>query len=263
MPILDRSNYGLWLKAMKAFLMSIGLWGHANGDIASPAPVADGTPHTNLPEWTKHDQQALGSIMLCITPSIQQDLATFNDAKDVWNHLETTYGTATPISIYKDFKEALNMHINPSQHPGPQMDKMQACFQCLTSNSIIIPDQIKVMMLLATIPQKWETLVTIVMQSKMPTTLTFSRVRKAILAQHEGESTRGKGSNNKQHTNKLSTVKWKCSDPNFSNQQKGNQQQEQTGDKPHQCGQHSKGKGKKKCYGFDPVAPASSHDFDP
>jgi hypothetical protein len=159
---------------MKAFLMSIGLLGHANGNIDAPATAADGTPHTNLPEWTKHDQQALGSIMLCVTPLIQQDLATIDTAEDVWDHLETAYGMAMPTSIYKDFKEALNMHINPSQHPGPQIDKMQACFQRLTSNSIIIPDQIKAMMLLAAIPQKWEMLVTVVMQSRTLTTLTFT-----------------------------------------------------------------------------------------
>ena len=172
-PVLDGSNYGLWAKAMKAYLMSIGLWGHANGDIASPEAAEDGT-NPDLPEWTKRDQQAMGSLLLRVTPSIQQDLQSETDSEDIWNHLRIAYGQATPTSIYKDFKEALNVRINPSQHPGPQMDRMQACFQRLTSNSIIIPDQIKAMMLLAAVPQKWETLVTVVMQSKTLTTLTFS-----------------------------------------------------------------------------------------
>ena len=102
-------------------------------------------------------------------------------------------------------------------------------------------------MLLAAVSQKWETLITVVMQSKTLTTLTFSQVREAILVQHEEESTCGKGGNNKQHTNKLSAVKRKHGDPNFSNQEKGNnQQREQTGDKPRQRGQRGKGKGKKK-----------------
>jgi hypothetical protein len=72
-------------------------------------------------------------------------------------------------------------------------------------------------------------------------------VCEAILVQHEGESTRGKGGNNKQHANKLSAVKRKRGDPNFSNQEKGNnQQREQTRDKPRQHRQRGKGKGKKK-----------------
>ena len=30
-PVLDGSNYGTWAKAMKAYLMFMGLWGHATG----------------------------------------------------------------------------------------------------------------------------------------------------------------------------------------------------------------------------------------
>ena len=61
--------------------MSIGLWGHASGEIASPAPAEDGTDHADLPEWTKRDQQAMGSILLCVTPSIQQDLQSELDSE--------------------------------------------------------------------------------------------------------------------------------------------------------------------------------------
>ena len=161
-PVLDRANYGLWSKAMKAYLMSIALWGCVSTDIPAPAAAADGTAHTDLPEWTKHDQQAMGSLILHVAPSIQQDVSHFAQSHEIWEHLDNTYGTATPTSVYKDFKEALNIRINANQHPGPQVDKMVACFQRLTSNSIIIPDQIQAMMLLAALPQKWEMLITIV-----------------------------------------------------------------------------------------------------
>jgi gag-polypeptide of LTR copia-type len=36
-PILDGANYGIWSKAMKAFLMSLGLWGYADGTLEEPA----------------------------------------------------------------------------------------------------------------------------------------------------------------------------------------------------------------------------------
>ena len=35
-PILDRSNYGAWSTAMKAYLMLIGLWPVIAGDVAKP-----------------------------------------------------------------------------------------------------------------------------------------------------------------------------------------------------------------------------------
>ena len=137
-------------------------------------------------------------MMLHVVSSIQQDLSHFNTSQVMWNHLRNTYGVAMPTSVYKDFKEALNLHINPSQHPDPQMDKMQACFQHLCSNSITIPNQIQAMMLLATIPQKWEMLITIVTQSRQLRTLNFTHVCKAILLQHKGKFFHGKDGNNKQ-----------------------------------------------------------------
>ena len=61
----------------------------------------DGTDHADLPEWTKRDQQAMGSILLHVTPSIQQDLQSEIDSEDIWNHLQTAYGTATPTSMLR------------------------------------------------------------------------------------------------------------------------------------------------------------------
>jgi gag-polypeptide of LTR copia-type len=44
-PILDGANYGIWSKAMKAYLMSLGLWGYVDGTLAEPATDADGHCH--------------------------------------------------------------------------------------------------------------------------------------------------------------------------------------------------------------------------
>ena len=82
-PVLDGANYGLWSKAMKAYLMSIALWGYVSTDIPVPAAADDGTAHLDLPEWTKHDQQAMGSLILCVAPSIQQDVSRFAHSHEI------------------------------------------------------------------------------------------------------------------------------------------------------------------------------------
>jgi hypothetical protein len=40
-PILDGSNYGIWSSAIRAFLMSLGLWAHVMGTTAAPAKMVD------------------------------------------------------------------------------------------------------------------------------------------------------------------------------------------------------------------------------
>jgi hypothetical protein len=74
---------------------------------------------------------AIGHLTLRVNPSIQQELDslfTFSFANDYWTHLSTHYGTAMPSSIYKDFKETLNIRLNPGQHPTQQIDCMVTAF---------------------------------------------------------------------------------------------------------------------------------------
>jgi hypothetical protein len=223
-PIIDGSNYGIWSSAMRAFLMSLGLWAHTTGTTAAPAETVDAagvvTNQEACNKWFEKDAMAIGHLTLRVNPSIWQELnslpaASFAD--DYWTHLSTCYGTAMPSSLYKDFKETLNIRLNPGQHPSQQIDCMVAAFQHLTAASIIILPQIQVMILLSALPQKREMLVSIMTQPHALTTIQLSHVHDAILAQYELENMHSGGKGKQQHANKLSMVKWKCSNQNFSN----------------------------------------------
>src|ERR1700752_2765101 len=54
-PVLDGSNYGLWSQAVKAYLMSLGLWGYVTGNIECPDEV---TIDTNATENIQDAQRA-------------------------------------------------------------------------------------------------------------------------------------------------------------------------------------------------------------
>jgi len=144
-PVLDGSNYNAWYKAMKAYLMAHSLWGYANGDITRP--------DTDDEDWVKQNSVAIGNMVLRVKESIQQDVIDLDTAEEVWIRLKDSYGTPTSTSIYKDFKEALSLRINPNSHPGPQIDKMSAAFQRLSAAKMIIPNQVQAMILLAALPR--------------------------------------------------------------------------------------------------------------
>jgi len=90
-PILDGTNYGIWSKAMKAYLMSLGLWGYADGTIEEP--TTDAARH---PEWVQKNSMNMGNIVLRVNVSIQQEIADLVAAGTIWNHLLTLYGTSSP-----------------------------------------------------------------------------------------------------------------------------------------------------------------------
>ena len=84
-PILDGLNYDTWHKSMKAYLMSLRLWGHCTGSITAPLepdnPEKDKSKTASSADielykkdkadfdigyaaWSKDDEKALGSILL-------------------------------------------------------------------------------------------------------------------------------------------------------------------------------------------------------
>jgi len=208
--------------------MSLGLWAHTTGTTATPAKMVDAAGAVTNQEahnkWFEKDTMAIGHLTLRVNPFIQQELDSLpaaSFANDYWTHLSTRYGTAMPSSIYKDFKETLNICLNPGQHPTQQIDHMVAAFQCLTATSIIIPPQIQAMILLSALPQKWEMLVSTMTQQHVLTMIQLSHVRDTILAQYESENVCSGGKGKQQHANKLSAVKQKCGNQNFSNQESG------------------------------------------
>ena len=47
-PVLDGTNYSIWSKAMKAYLMSLGLWSYVSGTIQEPQLPANPTPEQGI-----------------------------------------------------------------------------------------------------------------------------------------------------------------------------------------------------------------------
>ena len=139
--------------------MSLGFWAHIAGITATPAEEhnAQGvvTSQEARDRWFERDSMAIGQITLRVNSSIQHELASLAASSfvdDYWTHLSSHYGTATPSNVYKDFKETLNILLNPGQHPSQQIDHMVTAFQHLTAASIIILPQIQAMILLSALP---------------------------------------------------------------------------------------------------------------
>src|ERR1700744_3285904 len=220
--LFDGSNWGIWSRAMKAFLMSQGLWGYVNSTIAMPTITADPNDpaqmadHTAqqaaLTAWNKADDQALGSIVLRLKPELQQHVTQATSAT-VWDALEQRYGAPTVPSIYKDFKEAISIRINPNQHPTTQFDKLSATFARLgavtfgtgaATTNLSIKNQLQALIGLVTLPTKWDHLVPILCQSTTLENLKLSDVTMAAIGQFETETNCGQHKGNVQSANKIS-----------------------------------------------------------
>jgi transposase InsO family protein len=305
--VFDGQNYVTWCKAMCAFLMAQGLWGFTNGSLPEPlipilpiAPLpldpsasqADQNAHAAMEAqykvdkadfdrdsplhpalwttWHKGNDMALGNITLCLSPAIQQRMNPNFNAEQSWDWLKTEFGGASFPSIYCNFREAITMCINPSHHPGPQFDKVEAAFTRIANTTIgkgskikrlSLPSHFQALIAMAAIPLKWENLIPIIQNGYEIEDVTFGDIRDIVVTQFENETNHGAHLKNKkeQHANKLaadklSAVKHKCNNPHFK-KQSGSQQQDADSSPPNQqqhkqrgarAGGHGKAKGKGK-----------------
>ena len=168
---------------------------------------------------------AISNITLCLSPAIQQRLNPGLNAEDLWNWVKDTYGSTSIPSIYCDLKEAISIHINPNQHPGPQFDKISAAIQRLlvvsytvgkVKRNLALDPVVVGLIALATVPSKWENLIPIICSSYELEDIIIGTVRDQVVTQYENEINHGGHKQlgkqgNPANAHKLSAVKWKRS----------------------------------------------------
>ena len=261
--VFTSQDWNNWSKAMHAFLMAQGFWGHVSGNLYLPVkPTEPEEPKPlksspsdeekekyewfvtyykgekaaykqdlpTFPEhkaaWVKANDMALGTITLHLSPAIQQCLPPNQTAEELWDWLVSQNGTPTIPTLYRDLKEAISIHFDSSKHPGPQIDRMVVVFNCISQTitpglitvDLTINSVMQGMIVMATIPPKWENLVSIICANTDIVELDIEIVQDTIITQYENEMNCGghKGAHN---TQKLSAVKWKHSNPCFSQQE--------------------------------------------
>ena len=197
-PVLDGSNYLPWAHAMTTYLKSQGLWPIVNGtehypvNSTTPKTPPSGSPSVStytVPKevekarrayWLKNDQ-AMGTIMLCLTSAIADLCSAFQTVDDVWNHLKNEYFTPSLSYAYQQFKIAMNFKIDTARHPAPQIDYLQGVYSCLDEIKVKIPEPIQGMMLLNVVSTKWEALIPLVLSGASLSNLTVLHIKKFLI----------------------------------------------------------------------------------
>ena len=225
-PVLNGTNYQQWATAMKAFLLSQGLWAQVQGNVEREELPKDKKEVAALSteekkritaaiaQWDHDDGMAMGHIALRVAPHIQASCINCVTSFSMWHALAENYGKPSPASVFKDFKDTINMRIRADQDPASYFDKAYAAYSRMADAQVNVPTQLQAMIALAALPQKWDMLVSIVSGDVSLEDLALSNVRNAVIAQYQSDSMRhGSG---KQTANKISAVKRKHGNPNFN-----------------------------------------------
>jgi hypothetical protein len=244
--VFDGSNYLTWSDSMRAWLRSQGFWQVVSGAELKPIllPQATAVQTTEIgariTAWENKNDQAFGSIVLRLAPSLRQHANTKTTAKQVWELLATDYGVDGPSQAFIDFRTAITIKI-PANNPSPSISQMADKFQRLTAQNIAIPELVQAMVLLTAMPRDYDSLSSTVLLTTEASQLTFKLVRDHIVAEHNWRLAVGKPGA-PQQANKLSTVKHKGANPKW--QPKQTQQSEKSDDKKTDSAHHRRRAGK-------------------
>ena len=154
--------------------MSQGLWQQVQGLNSCPTFPREKDEHNAMTEtqkeekheaqrvWDKEDGVVLGHLVLRLGPHIQQAHAQKSTSNGLWDSLLETYGKHLVSNVFKDFKDSLNACISVNQSPATYFNKLYATFAHMKDAEVEVPQQLQAMTAMATLPQKWEMLISII-----------------------------------------------------------------------------------------------------
>jgi len=186
-------------------------------------------------DWDNKDDQAYGTILLRVNPSVATISNSTLTVKAVWEVLHTAFGTTGPSAIFTNFKNVISKKISMA-NPTLDIMEMNESFQHLTATTIIIPEVVQAMILLNVMPKEYNGVAQTTLQTTEQSKLMFNYIQDAILMEH---SCLKVNQPVKQTASKLSAVKQKGANPKWQPKQQLSEKkndEESSDKKPHACG---------------------------
>jgi len=213
-PVFDGSNFLEWDAQMKGYLQMKGWWRIVEGTTTRPAAAGAGQD-----AWDLADMQANGCLTLKLAHSMRTGTAGAT-SHITWTALQTAFARTGVSAVYQDFKAAMRCKVS-THNPARDITKLFTHLERLRANTVVIPDYVQGMMLLNAIPEEWDHVAAYYVQTTAAiANVSFTAIRTAILAEHDRSG--GTRQNQTHIADKISAVKRKGKNPQFSKQKGSN-----------------------------------------
>src|SRR5208283_3425404 len=164
--------------------------------------------------------------------------------EDTWTALKTAFDVPSSAAIFADVKTAMAFKLSGTRDPLPEIMHLNEIFERLAINKVDIPIPLRCMILLAGIPNNWDTLASNILASTKTASLVFSDIHDQIHNEYERRSGRALPKNSS--ANKISAVKRKGQDPKYKTQQEKPEQSAESKDSPAEKSRFKKPRGGKR-----------------
>jgi len=161
---------------MEDYLYQKDLYVPLNKKTKKSASMTDG-------EWDILDRKALGTIQLCLAVSVAFNISKENTTEDLMKKLASMYEKSSASNKVFLMKHLFNMEMLEGGFVTDHLNEFNTITSQLSSVKVSFDDEIKALLILCSLPERWNNLVMVVSNFvSSSNTLKFDDVVGVILS---------------------------------------------------------------------------------
>ena len=185
------SNYSQWSRQVHSLLTMTGWWSIVDRT-STHAAQADAAAQAI---WISHDQQAHVMIAIFIHSNLKHyqketylpigNVTNSSMARDLWLELQRLFAPSGTTGQYDAFIEGVNYHIHENKDIPGQINNLVNTFHKMSIADLTLPDNLKAMILLNSLPHSYKTVVSTIIQTTTTVNFTMEHMISLIIAESQ------------------------------------------------------------------------------
>ena len=154
----SENKFKLWKMQMEDYLYQKDLWKPLEGKTKNQGSMSND-------EWDLLDRKALGSIRLCLAPSVAFNITKAKTTEDLMKTLVTLYEKPSASNKVFLMKCLFNMKMTEGGSITDYLNEFNMITSQLSSMGVNFDEEIKALLILCSFPKRWNGLVMVVSNS--------------------------------------------------------------------------------------------------
>ncbi|KAF8651976.1 hypothetical protein AX14_008443 [Amanita brunnescens Koide BX004] len=131
----------------------------------------------------------MGIIPLKLTPSMQYLLKKYS--KETWENIKKPFNTPGAAGIFVHLRAAINFKMDEKKDPSVQISKLQTAVDNLFANKFEINEKMQAMIVLASLPNGWDSVAATILATYKANDLTLARIMPVLQEEWQRQCSRG------------------------------------------------------------------------
>ncbi|KAL2231694.1 UNVERIFIED_CONTAM: Retrovirus-related Pol polyprotein from transposon TNT 1-94 [Sesamum indicum] len=184
------SDFGFWCMQMEAYLYGKDLYGS----------LAEKSEKTSDEEWKVHGRKAMSAIILSLSQNVAYHVKGAKSTKEVLQTLANMYEKSSIMNKVILMKKLFRLQMEERKSVADHLNDFNQLTIQLASVDIVFDDEVKALILLSSLPDSWDVVVTSVSTSSGKEKMKFDNIRDMMLNEKTRKKQTGGSSGSALHT---------------------------------------------------------------